>query len=137
MNSPKILMLIGAAFTLNVYASAGGSEPTRASPPTVETQTSPIAHVHADVQRADRAWQVYGEVHQPNHGMGTIPGHVDIELIAEDGTVLARTNNGYHHRSRRSRYSWFLVDLPEVDGSVAKIRVMHHGAGHPRTPSGV
>ena len=137
MNSPKTLMLIGAAFMLNAHASAGSSEPTQASPPAVETQTSRMAHVHAHVQRADRAWQVYGEVHKPNHGMGTLPGHVDIEVIAEDGTVLARTNNGYHHRSRRSRYSWFLLDLPPVDGPVAKIRIMHHGAGHPRTSAGV
>ena len=136
MNIPMTFMIVGATFALNACASPGVGDQTRAGH-TIEIQASSLAHNHADVQRDDQAWQVYGEVHKPQHGMDTTPGHVDIEVIAADGRVLARTSNGYHHRSRRSRYSWFLVDLPKVDEPVATFRVMHHSAGRTHTPADV
>ena len=136
MNTSMIFIKIGAASLITGCASLGSGNQNRADP-TIETQASNLAHVHADVRRDQLAWQVVGEVHKPHHGMGNIPGHVDIEVMAADGRVLARTSNGYHHRSRRSRYSWLLVDLPEVDEPVAAFRVIHHNAGRTQTPADV
>ena len=104
MNTSMIFVIAGAASLIAGYASPGSGDQSRTDP-TIETRSSNLAHVHADVQRDDPVWKVYGEVHKPHHDMGNIPGHIDIELVAEDGRVLARTSNGYHHRSRRSRYA--------------------------------
>ena len=134
MNIPMTIMVIGVTLALGANASPGSGDQTHAHP-SIETQASSRAHLHVELQR-DETWRVYGEVHKTHHGTGVIPGHIEIEVLAADGRVLARTSNRYHHRSRRSRHSWFLVDLPEVGEPVATLRVMHHGAGRSQLPAG-
>jgi hypothetical protein len=56
-----------------------------------------------------------------------IPGHLVIEILADDGSVLARTDSPYHRRSAKATRSYFSETLPVDVDLVGSVRVTHYG----------
>lgn len=78
------------------------------------------------VYSTDSKMTVSGELHKRKPGRGHIFGHVDIEVVSPNETVLCTINTDYHRRSLKSFTSIFSVDIPlrVEDGST--VRVIHH-----------
>lgn len=125
-----IPLLLAACTTLG--GSGGGSV---ANLPAVETSAERGVAVDIDLRRDDRSLQVYGEVRNHPSRPGRIPGHIDLTLLDAKGEVVAERIERYHHRSRRSLYSWFLVELDDPDQRAASLRVSHHRGRDGHRPS--
>ncbi len=96
----------------------------------VDTTSSRGVHFNrVDVYESDAGLLVRGELHKRSHRRGPIPGHVHIEIIAPDGTVLANTSTNYHRGSSKSRTSRFTVKIPIEVPMNSTIQIMHHRAG--------
>ena len=60
---------------------------------------------------------------------GQIPGHLHIQALSSNGTVLVDEISGYHRPRAKSRRSNFSQLLELNPGDVRTIRVVHHGLG--------
>lgn len=89
----------------------------------------PSDHAHPEriiVSSNESGLLISGEIHKKFHGPGKIRGHVDIELVANNGTVLAIGSTRYFRPSRLSRVSLFSVEILVTASKVRKILVRHH-----------
>jgi len=67
-----------------------------------------------------------GEVRRrPVVGRGSIPGHIDLEVIGPHGGILEETIVGYHRRSVKSRRASFRATLQTAPPLGSTIRVTH------------
>jgi len=69
---------------------------------------------------------ISGEIHKKNDARGDIRGHIDIELISNNGTVLAIERTRSFRASPKSRVSQFSVEVPVIVSKVRKVLVTHH-----------
>jgi hypothetical protein len=69
--------------------------------------------------------QISGRIEKRLKGRSTIPGHVYIELLAEDGTVIAQGTTGYQRLGSRTRVFRFSRRFDLQGANVDKIRVVH------------
>jgi hypothetical protein len=60
---------------------------------------------------------------------GRIPGHLHIELLGADGTVLETTFVRYHRRFAKSGRAYFAQTLAVRPDTVNIVRLVHHGLG--------
>lgn len=60
---------------------------------------------------------------------GQIPGHLHIEMLAADGTVLETRVTRYHRRSAKSNRAYFAQTLAVRSDAVRTVRLVHHGLG--------
>ena len=81
---------------------------------------------HVSAQRANGELVVSGEVRKASRGRGHIPGWVSIELIGNDGRVIAAVTSHYKRRSPRATSAWFRAGVAHPDGEVDSVRVSHH-----------
>ena len=80
------------------------------------------------VYPTDTATAVSGTLHKRIPSRGRIYGHVDVDVVSPDDTVLFTTTSGYHRRSRKSFTSIFTVEIPFKVEDGSTIRVTHHRA---------
>ena len=73
--------------------------------------------------------RVSGSLRKTFQRHGRIPGHLHIELLAADGTVLESTIVRYHRRFAKSRRAFFAHTLAVRPDSVNTVRLVHHGLG--------
>ena len=71
-----------------------------------------------------------GRVQRRPIGWGRIPGHIDVELVGPDGSVLEKTRAGYRQRSIKSRYAEFHGRLDTTPPAGSTIRVIHDLRSH-------
>jgi hypothetical protein len=91
----------------------------------VDSRDARIAHVY--VQPDGSELRITGDIRKTFQRRGRIPGHLHIEVIGENGMLLAQTTSRYHRRSVKSRQSHFSETIPVQQGKVTKVRVIHHG----------
>ena len=90
-----------------------------------------VASGHAHLSRVtvtpnQSGLSISGEVHNKNDARGNIHGHVDVELIASNGAVLAIGSTRYFRGSPKSRASRFSIEVPVNVSQVRKVLVTHH-----------
>jgi hypothetical protein len=94
----------------------------------LERVDSPSAHVErVRVLVENGALEVAGSLVRPFLQRGRIPGHLYIEALDGQGTVLGTTGASYHRRSVHTGKAWFFETLQVDPDDVRKIRVIHHG----------
>ena len=91
----------------------------------VDSRDARIAHVY--VQPDGSELRITGDIRKTFQRRGRIPGHLHIEVIGENGMLLALTTSRYHRRSVKSRQSHFSETIPVQTDKVTKVRVIHHG----------
>ncbi len=69
---------------------------------------------------------ISGEVHKNFNGSYSIDGHVDIEFISSDGSVLATGSTRDFRPGRMPFVSNFTIDVPMDRNEVNKIIVTHY-----------
>ena len=69
-----------------------------------------------------------GEVRRRPTGRGSIPGHIDVEVIDSSGANMEQMSTGYRRSGTKSRYAKFHSRLAAVPPSGSLIRVIHHNA---------
>lgn len=77
------------------------------------------------VQEGDEV-ALRGEVRRRPIGQGSIPGHIDIEILDSSGSTLKQMSIDYGRLSRKSRYAKFDAKLGIIPPSGSTIRVIHH-----------
>ena len=125
MKTSTPLALAGMAFLLAACASIGDRDNVHGLPD-IETRAAQGIDVDVNVNRGDGVWVVYGEVRKRPDHRGRVPGHVDLTLLDAEGSVLVETVKTYRHPSRRSHYSWFIVELADPGEKAVSLRVSHH-----------
>ena len=93
---------------------------------TIERVHSKNVHVEkADVIKTANGIRVYGYLKRHAKPRGTIPGHIDVEIINSNGESQGITRDSYSRTNRRKqvKFSVVLNAVPE-NGSI--IRVTHH-----------
>ena len=132
----RYLTIVSILFGL----SACGTAPINiAREGTVNLEYSSSRNLHfslVGIYRNEVGVLITGELHKRSHGRGSIPGHIDIEIISPDGAILAIKSTNYKRGSIKSRRSQFaveiLIDLP-INSTV---RIMHNDAllrGRPKS----
>ena len=58
---------------------------------------------------------------------GRIPGHLHIELISADGSILNASVTDYHRRFTKSGRAYFSQTIAISPNTVRAIRLVHHG----------
>ena len=91
----------------------------------VDSRDARIAHVY--VRHDGSELRITGDIRKTFQRRGRIPGHLHIEVIGENGMLLAQTTSRYHRRSVKSRQSHFSETIPVQTDKVTKVRVIHHG----------
>jgi len=61
---------------------------------------------------------------------GRIPGHLHIELLAADRTVLESRVTRYHRHFAKSGRAYFAQTLAVRPDAVRTVRLVHHGRGN-------
>lgn len=69
-----------------------------------------------------------GEVRRRPIGRGSIPGHIDVEVLDSSGATLEQMSTDYRRLSIKSRYAKFDAKLGTIPPSGSTIRVIHHDA---------
>ena len=93
----------------------------------VEKVTSPSAYFSkTSVYSTDSKITVSGELRKRLPSRSHIFGHVEIEVISPDETVLCVIDTSYHRRSLKSSRSIFSVDLPLKVEDGSTVRLIHH-----------
>jgi hypothetical protein len=98
---------------------------------TVKLETVSSRAIHFErvaIYASDTGLVVSGELHKRHHGRGPISGHIDIQVVASDGAILATTNIKYYRGSHKSRTSNFFVEIPIELPMNSTVRIMHHDA---------
>ena len=97
----------------------------------LERIRSEFAHIaNVVVNPTDSGTHIWGRVHrQPplRHSRGHIPGHVDIEAITPDGTVLFQVSIAHEPLSGKQPEARFFLDVPNMIPAGSTVRVRHHG----------
>ena len=76
----------------------------------------------------DSGISVSGELRKRIPSRGRIYGHVDVDVLSPNGTVLFTTTTNYHRKSRKSHLSKFTIDIPLVLERGSTVRAIHHRA---------
>lgn len=90
----------------------------------VSSKIGTVTDVH--IVQDESQVRIYGELTHSTLGRGTIPGHVDLEVIGPDGDVLEQTTIEYHRRSMKSKISTFHSTLQTMPPVGSTIRVIHN-----------
>ena len=117
-----ILLGLSACGNAPIYMARDGSI-------NVEYSSSHALHFsRVVVYQNDAGLIIAGELHKRGHGRGFIPGHIDIEIIGPDDTLLATKGISYHRGSNKSRRSQLYVEIP-IDLPInSTVRILHHDA---------
>ena len=122
------LTIVAILFSL----SACGTAPINiARDGSVNVEYSSSQEIHFSrvvVYQNDAGLIIAGELHNRSHGRGAILGHIDIEIIGPDDTILATKSINYHRGSIKSRKSQFTVEIPINLPVNSTVRIMHDGA---------
>lgn len=89
----------------------------------VSSKQATITSVNV-IQEGDQV-MLRGEVRRRLVSRGHIPGHIDLEVIGADGSVLEESVIDYHRRSVKSRYAIFHDTLRVTPPPGSTIRVTH------------
>lgn len=73
--------------------------------------------------------RVSGYLRKTFHRRGRIPGHLHIEILAADGTVLATRVTRYHRHFSKSGRTHFAQTLAVRPDAVRTVRLVHHRPG--------
>ena len=93
----------------------------------VEKVSSPSAYFSkTSVYSTDSKMTVSGELRKRRSSRGHIFGHVEVEVISPDETVLCVIDTSYHRRSLKSSSSIFSVDIPLQVEDGSSVRIIHH-----------
>jgi len=93
----------------------------------VEKVSSPSTYFSkTSVYSTDSKMTVSGELRKRRSSRGHIFGHVEIEVISPDETVLCVIDTSYHRRSLKSSRSIFSVDIPLQAEDGSTVRIIHH-----------
>ena len=77
--------------------------------------------------------RISGSVRKTFQQRGQIPGHLHIELLAADGTILESSVVRYHRRFAKSGRAYFTQTLAVRPDNVNAVRLVHHGLGDPHS----
>lgn len=73
--------------------------------------------------------RVAGSLRNTFQQHGRIPGHLHIELLAADGSMLGSSVAHYHRRFAKSVRAYFSQTVAVQPDAVRSIRLVHHGIG--------
>jgi len=76
----------------------------------------------------DSGISVSGELRKRIPSRGRIYGHVDVDILSPDGTVLFTTTSNYRRQNRKSHSSNFTIGIPLVLEHGSAVHVTHHRA---------
>lgn len=122
------LWLAGALLALALTSCANFSTDLSASDAVnVERLDSPDARIGTVfVGDNDGLLLVRGRLEKRHFGRSPIPGHLHIEVIGKDGSMLAEQVTRYYRQSGKSSVSRFSKELAVQPGNVRTVRVIHH-----------
>ena len=93
----------------------------------LERVASSYAHIsHVVISPTDSALQVRGNVHKRWHKRGRIRGHVNIAVIAPDGTLLFEDSIRHIRRGTKQQGARFFVEIPVEVSAGSVVRIAHH-----------
>ena len=88
---------------------------------------SSYAHIsHVAISPTDSGLHIRGTVHKRWHTRGRIRGHVNIEVIASDGTLLFEDSIHHSRRSTRQQGARFFIKIPVEVSTGSMVRIAHH-----------
>ena len=90
----------------------------------VDSNNALIGQVHVGV--VTDGVRVSGSLRKRFLARGQIPGHLHIELIAADGSVLDTSVARYHRRFAKSGRVYFAHTVAVPSDTVRTIRLVHH-----------
>ncbi len=80
-------------------------------------------------QAIDKELYISGHLDETFSGRGRIPGHIDIEILGEDGRILSQTTTRAVESSPKASEAHFSATLTLPSRSdMQSIRVIHHEA---------
>ena len=116
-----------ATFTIITGCATMGKDLVRNGSVNIEKVSSRKATIVfvSVIQEGDQA-VLRGEVRSRGFGRGPIPGHIDLEVIGTDGSVLEKSKIDYHQLSSKSTYAKFHATLKAMPPPGSIIRVTHN-----------
>ncbi|MGD2118874.1 MAG: hypothetical protein PVG66_10970 [Chromatiales bacterium] len=93
----------------------------------VDSHSARVALVQTDI--VDDHLRVTGYLKKRYLQRGRIPGQLQIEALASDGTVLEKVISSYHRRNVKSGRAFFWENLTVDPLEVSTVRVTHYGLG--------
>ncbi|MEZ5542941.1 MAG: hypothetical protein R3F42_13010 [Pseudomonadota bacterium] len=78
-----------------------------------------------NVVQEDGEVTLRGEVVRWPPVRGSIPGHIDLQVIGPDGEIVKEAVIEYHRRSVKARYATFHTTLKPATAAGSTIRVTH------------
>ena len=96
---------------------------------TIERVDSSASHIEkVNVTKSEKGILIRGEIRKHSHNRGPIPGHLDLEIIDEEGESKLISTVKYHRRGHKAKVAKFKVELDIVLEKGDVIRIMHHRA---------
>ena len=122
-------MALAAALFISGCATAGidASAQRQLNVVTVDSHSARVALVQTDI--IDDHLRVTGYLKKRYLQRGRIPGQLQIEALASDGTVLEKVVSSYQRRNVKSGRAFFWENLAVDPLKVSTIRVIHYGLG--------
>ena len=94
---------------------------------TIERVDSKRAFIGAiNVTEADEGIEIRGDLQRRTNLRGPIPGHMDIELIYDDGQIISKSYTEYSRRNNTTRTAEFKLKLDTAPKENYIVRVAHH-----------
>ena len=96
----------------------------------VERQDSPQAHIGlVRVGAVTEGLWISGTLDKTLMRRGWIPGHLHVETLTADGSVLSRDVARYHRHRAKSGRAHFSITLTVQPETVRSMKVVHHALG--------
>ena len=93
----------------------------------IKRVASSYAHIsHIAINSTDSGLHIRGTVHKRWHTRGRVRGHVNIEVIASDGTLLFEDSVRHSRRSTKQQGARFFIKIPVEVSTGSMVRVAHH-----------
>lgn len=94
---------------------------------TVERVDSKRAYIGiVNVTEAGEGIEIRGDIRRRLNSRGAIPGHMDIELIHDDGQVISKSYAEYSRRNHKAKTAEFKLKLDTAPKENYIVRVAHH-----------
>lgn len=94
---------------------------------TIERVDSRRAHIGiVNVTEADKGIEIRGDIRRRSNLRGPIPGHMDIELISDDGQIISKSYTEYRRRNHKAKTAEFNLKLDTAPKENYIVRVAHH-----------
>ncbi len=88
--------------------------------------SSTVRITHASLQTSAGTLTLHGDLERRIAAHGPIPGHLHVDLLDPEGTVIKEIRIGYRYKGAKSHKATFNLPLPAALPVGSTLRVTHH-----------